>query len=298
MNKVLESSDINIITRESLSSLRMIQQPSVPVTVTLYCTDVSIYSTSIKIALTFKRIPFTAVPPPDGYGSAAYKAIVPSGKVPALIHNDFAISESAVILEYLEENFNELSPPLLYSRNTQKNALSRYACRIHDLYLEPAIRSLFPHVDLTKRDKTFIDSKLNVILEHLDELERICDSHGPFFCGEQMTFADCVLPGTMMLLDMLIDEFYSGNNGSPNSSPSHKKPNIIDYAKRYRKLGFIRETHLNHFAITSVLINTKEAMQGWLWRTKSRSQEDIVIKPATPRSSATSPRAGALPKLK
>ncbi len=282
-NKFIEPSESASVTRESLSSLRMIQQPSVPVTVTLYCTDVSIYSTSIKIALTFKRVPFTAVPPPDGYGSAAYKAIVPSGKVPALIHNDFVVSESAVILEYLEENFSDLSPPLLFHRNSQKNATTRYACRIHDLYLEPAIRSLFPHVDLTKRDKIFVDSKFQIIFEHLEELERICDSHGPFFCGEQMTFADCVLPGTMMLLDMLMEEF----NGHG-----------VDYFKKFKKIGFIRETHFNHFAITSVLINTKEAMQAWLGRAKSRSQDESMMKPTTPRSSVGSPRVSSLPKLK
>jgi glutathione S-transferase len=283
--RMIEPSESRAFMRESLSSLRMIQQPSVQVTVTLYCTDASIYSTSIKIALTYKRVPFDEVPPPDGYGSPAYKAIVPTGKVPALVHNDFTISESAVILEYLEENFNEVSPPLLYACNSQKNAMTRYGCRIHDLYLEPAIRSLFPHVDLTKRDKTFVDTKFLIIYEYLDDLERVCDSHGPFFCGDQMTFADCVLPGTMMLLDLLSEEFLGRG---------------IDYIHRYPKLGFLRENHLNLYAITSVLIKTKEAMVAWLARTKTRSGNDdgsSVKLASSPNSSATSPRT-ILPKLK
>lgn len=255
-DKPIQSSEFsgNVkVTRESLSSLRMIQQPSVAVGVTLYCNDASIYSASVKIALAFKRVPYTAVHPPDGYGSAAYKAIVPTGKIPAIIHNDFTISESSVVMEYLEETFCDLSPPLLYHKNPAKNALTRYAQRLHDLYLEPALRSLFPHIDPAKRDKSFVDAKYAIIHEQLADLERVCDSHGPFYCGEQMTFADCVLPGTLMVLEMFTEEFYGTG---------------IDYMKKYRKLGSVRETHLNHFAVTSVLITMKEATHMWIKKVK------------------------------
>lgn len=124
----------------------------------LYCNDISNYAAAVKIVLNYKHVDYKMVLPPDGYGSSAYKAIVPSGKIPAIVdsfsltESPFVLSESAVILEYLEETFP--CPSLLF-KSPQRNANSRYAVRVHDLYMEPALRSLFSHMRPSVRELDF-----------------------------------------------------------------------------------------------------------------------------------------------
>ena len=53
--------------------------------VTLYNVPVSSYGAKVRIILAHKGIEWTELAPPDGYGSPAYRAIIPSGTVPAII---------------------------------------------------------------------------------------------------------------------------------------------------------------------------------------------------------------------
>jgi len=75
----------------------------------LYAYDISNYCSSVKIALQYKELSYIELPPPDGYGSNEYKKIVMMGTIPALVitndNDDFVISESQVILEYLDQKF-------------------------------------------------------------------------------------------------------------------------------------------------------------------------------------------------
>ena len=69
---------------------------------TIYSVPVAVYSAKLHILLRHKGIPFEQLPPPGGYGSDAYRAIVPSGNIPAMIHDGFMLSDSEAIAEYLE----------------------------------------------------------------------------------------------------------------------------------------------------------------------------------------------------
>ena len=70
---------------------------------TLFATPVSVYSCKVRVGLALKGLDWAEVPPPGGYGSAEYRAIVPQGTVPALAHGRFVLAESDAILEYLDE---------------------------------------------------------------------------------------------------------------------------------------------------------------------------------------------------
>ena len=88
----------------------------------LYAYDISNYCSSIKIALQYKELDYSEIPPPDGYGSIEYKKIVHMGTIPALVitnnnNDDFVISESQVILEYLDQKFPHTKPLFLASIN-------------------------------------------------------------------------------------------------------------------------------------------------------------------------------------
>ena len=73
--------------------------------ITLYNVPVSSYGAKVRIILKHKRLDWTEAAPPDGYGSTAYKQIVPAGTVPAIIHDGLTLADSEAIAEYLDESF-------------------------------------------------------------------------------------------------------------------------------------------------------------------------------------------------
>ena len=71
--------------------------------ITLYNVPVSSYGAKVRIILAHKGIEWTELAPPDDYGSPAYRAVIPSGTVPAIIDGDLKLADSEAIAEYLDE---------------------------------------------------------------------------------------------------------------------------------------------------------------------------------------------------
>ena len=116
---------------------------------TIYSVPVSSYCAKLRIVLRNKNIIFNELPPPGGYGSNEYRKIVPSGNLPAMIHDDFMLSDSESIAEYLDEFF----PSVAMMPNTIKlRAKAREFSRSHDTRLEPAVRKLYPEVEFSTRN--------------------------------------------------------------------------------------------------------------------------------------------------
>lgn len=99
---------------------------------TIYSVPVASYCAKLRIVLRNKNIIFNELPPPGGYGSNEYRKIVPSGNLPAMIHDDFMLSDSESIAEYLDEFF----PSVAMMPNTIKlRAKAREFSRSHDTRL-------------------------------------------------------------------------------------------------------------------------------------------------------------------
>ena len=116
---------------------------------TVYSVPVAAYCVKLRILMRHKSIAFEELPPPGGYGSEEYRAIVPSGNLPAMIHDGFLLSDSEAIAEYLDETFPDV--PML-PNSIQHRAKAREFSRSHDTRLEPSVRALYPHVDYKTRD--------------------------------------------------------------------------------------------------------------------------------------------------
>ena len=168
--------------------------------VILYAVPVSGYSAKTRIVLEAKRIPYEERLPPEGYRSAAYRAIVPMGTVPAIVVGDFVLSESEAIAEYLEERF---PTPTLLPGDPQARARIRFLARYHDLMLEPAVRTLFAHVDPNRRDAAFVAGAVAQIDDRIARLEHLLGP-GPFAHGNSLTLADCGFATTLPLAQMLV----------------------------------------------------------------------------------------------
>lgn len=116
---------------------------------TIYSVPVASYCAKLRIVLRNKNIIFNELPPPGGYGSNEYRRIIPSGNLPAMIHNGFMLSDSESIAEYLDEFFPSI--PMMPS-TIKLRAKAREFSRSHDTRLEPAVRKLYPEVEFSTRN--------------------------------------------------------------------------------------------------------------------------------------------------
>ena len=160
---------------------------------TIYTVPVATYCAKLRIMMRHKSIAWDELPPPGGYGSAEYKAIVPSGNLPAMIHDGFMLSDSEAIAEYLNEAFAET--PMLPD-TIQLRAKAREKGRFHDTRLEPAVRALYAQVAHDTREAAAVQVGGDAISKHLEALALLlsdltlpqdqlwlCD------CGFAVTFA-------------------------------------------------------------------------------------------------------------
>lgn len=160
---------------------------------TIYSVPVAVYCAKLRIMLNHKAIPFTELPPPGGYGSDEYRSIVPSGNLPAMIHDGFMLSDSEAIAEYIDEAFPDT--PML-PNTVQLRAKAREFSRSHDTRLEPSVRVIYPQVAYATRDAAAVKSSGALISKHLSSLALLLDQN-PLDtdtlwlcdCGFAVTFA-------------------------------------------------------------------------------------------------------------
>jgi glutathione S-transferase/maleylpyruvate isomerase len=165
----------------------------------LYSIPPSLYSAKVRLVLRAKGLEFEDVPPPGGYGSDAYKALVPSGTLPAIDHDGFLLTDSEAINEYL----NELVPePRMWPTGLRERAEARALSRFHDTRLEPSLRALFGHVDPSKRNGAFVDAQIALLTERIGQLARICKP-SPLMTGAGLSLCDCGFAITFELLSQL-----------------------------------------------------------------------------------------------
>lgn len=170
---------------------------------TFYAVPVSNYAATVRLLLQLKGVPFLEQMPPDGYGSAKYKAVVPTGTVPAIVDDEVALSESAVIAEYLDERYP--SPTLLPPPGeVAARARVRLLQRLHDTRIEPPLRALFGHVDPAKRDPAVVEAQLATFEARLLEIAQLAVP-APFLAGAKPTLADYAYPATLLLGERMGD---------------------------------------------------------------------------------------------
>lgn len=160
----------------------------------LYGNAVSTYCTKVRVVLHEKSIAVEEREPPGGYGSSAYREIVPIGFIPAWVDGDLVLSESEVIVEYLNECYPE---PALLPPTPSDRARARMLSRFHDLHVEPLVRSVFPHVKGRDVDVGFLRAQAQKLTSKLELLATIKEPED-YLAGPQFSLADCAYPGTIM----------------------------------------------------------------------------------------------------
>jgi glutathione S-transferase len=116
---------------------------------TLYGFPASTFCAKVRVAMRHKGLEWTQLPPPGGYKTDAYKEVVTSGNLPALIDGDVLLADSEAINEYLNDKYPD--NPLLPSDLVER-ARARERSRFHDTRLEPEMRKLYPYIREENRD--------------------------------------------------------------------------------------------------------------------------------------------------
>lgn len=152
----------------------------------LYGFAVSNYFNMVRLALLEKQLPYEIVNV-LGRQDEAFKSLSPRGKVPCLVTPQGAISETSVILEYIEET--QSGRPLLPADPFER-AQVRALMREIELYIELPARACYPEVFFGgKVDPAIKHKARDELLGGIDALKR----HGrfePYVAGEQFTLAD------------------------------------------------------------------------------------------------------------
>ncbi|KJV29960.1 glutathione transferase [Aquitalea magnusonii] len=160
----------------------------------LYGVQLSAYYNKVKIALLEKGVNFQEVPTRPSQEPAMLEQS-PMGKIPFVDINGHALSESTVILEWLEDAYPTaaLLPPTPNGR-----ASARELMTMLDLYLMPAAAPLYRHLlfgaALDEAGKATAKAAIERSLLAVSRLVQ----YGPWLAGEYFSFADisaaCVLP--------------------------------------------------------------------------------------------------------
>ncbi|MEM7301438.1 MAG: glutathione S-transferase family protein [Pseudomonadota bacterium] len=165
----------------------------------VYAIPVSLYCAKLRILMRHKNLDWQEILPPGGYGSAEYATLVPAGNLPALEHNGFLLGDSEAIAEYL----NEICPePDMLPGDAKQRAAIRARSRFHDTRLEPAVRSLFPHIKNANRDTAFVKQQWSVVQQGVDQLTRLLP-----VTIEVLTLGDCGFPITCAWIEELARHF-------------------------------------------------------------------------------------------
>lgn len=204
----------------------------------LYSVPVSLYCAKTRILLRHKGITWDELPPAGGYGAGAYKAIVPSGNLPAIDDDGFILADSEAIAEYL----NEKHPtPAMLPGDLQTRARARELGRFHDTRLEPALRLFFPLVGLPDPDQNAIAQHAKGLNARLNQLAQMLTPE----TGEPLTFGDCGYEPTFMWIERLAQEL-----GFAVNWPS----DVVAYRARLQ----------SHDAVKAEIAHYKSALDPWI----------------------------------
>jgi glutathione S-transferase len=143
------------------------------------------YYNKVKLALLEKGMPFEEE---LAWLGETDKACSPLGKVPYLKTDQGGLSESTVILEYLEDAYPH---PALLPGDPFSAAKVRELVRYMELHLELVARNLYPEAFFGGKVSDSAKEKIAPQLEKNIAAFAKLTTFAPFLAGDSFTLADC-----------------------------------------------------------------------------------------------------------
>ncbi len=158
-------------------------------TITLYLGAGSPFAWRVQLALEHKRLPYEIKPVSFSAGDTRkpeFLALNPRHHVPVIVDGEFVLYESAVILEYLEDQYPAQDPTTaLFPKNPRDRAIARRMAREAEIYFGlEGMERLASYVFSAKpeqRSASELDKGLQVIAEELVFFEK--EKRGDFLAG-------------------------------------------------------------------------------------------------------------------
>ncbi len=171
----------------------------------LYGFAVSNYYNMVKLTLEEKGIAYqevNAMPSQEN----DYRAKSPMGKVPCIETEQGFLSETAAILDYLDE----LKPaPRMYPADSFARAKTREIMRITELYIELAARRHFNHIFFGGPLNPAAVEEVKPVLEKgIAALKQLVKCK-PFLCGSEMSYADVYAYYSFPYANMVAGKVYN-----------------------------------------------------------------------------------------
>lgn len=208
----------------------------------LYGVAVSAFVAKVRIVLDMKGLAYEELTPPDGYGSAAYRAIIPAGSVPGVVIDGRPVSDSNAIIELLEA----LAPtPRLMPEDPFQAATIRSLLGFHDTRVEAAARALFPVIKGDWRaNPAPVEAGVAGFEAVLERLSAMI-TPAPYLLGKAPTVADLAYPVTIQMAALMGEEM-----DRPVTIPAK----IDDWRRRTSEID----------AVARSLMIARTAMEEWI----------------------------------
>ena len=209
---------------------------------TFYYGSGSPYAWRVWLALEYKAIAYELKAVSFSAGDLAkpeYLALNPRRKVPTITDGDFALYESAAIVEYLDEQYS--TGRMLFSGSVRQRAVIRRLVREADEYLAHALERLVDQVLFTKRenwDLVEISAGREAFLKELAAFEGYL--RADWFGGE-LSAADFTIYPIIALCLRMEKKKTDLNVGSEIG------PNIAAWMKRIEALPYYDKTYPPHW---------------------------------------------------
>jgi glutathione S-transferase len=152
------------------------------------------------LAARMKGLDIPVEMPEGGLKTEDYLSLNPMGKMPTFVDGDFALPESGVIAEYLNDL---LDGPALLPEGPEGRATARLLARVVDLYLLPAMAPLFR----TQKDPADVATGLARLRDALGFLDALRPPHAEWLAGDEHSLADTAAMPIFVYLDLFEDAF-------------------------------------------------------------------------------------------
>ncbi|MCB1695553.1 MAG: glutathione S-transferase family protein [Halioglobus sp.] len=162
----------------------------------LYGFPISHYYNMVKHTLLTKGVEFEEVRVLSGAGSD-YLEKSPLGKIPCIETEHGFLSETSVILDYLETRYPQtpLSPADNWGKTKMKELM-----KISELYIESQGRPLIrASMELEQMEQAKIDEAASVMGKGFSAIAQL-GQFKPYLMGEQMTLADIFLRYALVVI--------------------------------------------------------------------------------------------------
>lgn len=182
----------------------------------LYNLPYSHHSSKIHIVLLEKKLAFELMDVsglPKTQFSGTYN---PNGQVPFLEDGQFAMGESAVILEYLDDMY---PVPAMVPRHAVNRAEARWLVRFHDSELAPVLSHIFGELNSDAKNEERLSALGESLQTTLDEVEQRINPQ-PYWQNDSFGMVDA-----SYAMSLWYSHWLSEQLGSPMDSTRYPKLN-------------------------------------------------------------------------